>query len=422
MLNKDSIRELAYIVTIDAIEPIIGSDNCEAAVVGGWRVMVRKDTFKAGDIGIYFEIDSHVDTSKPEFAFLEKKHGNIKTQKYTFGGKGNFISQGLIMHPADLNWEVRKTEVEPYEVFAWDGAHPHFPHDESRFVTEILGVTYATSEDNSRKANSVDKYKVMAQRRPNIFKHKWARWFMRRAWGRKVMFFFFGRKKDKRSSWPEWVKKTDEERIQNSPWVLQDENQEWIATEKVDGSSTTFAIRGFGRKRKFYVCSRNVVFDKPDKKCYYDTNIYTEMAEKYNMEKVMGDLLDEYHARDKAIEFLTIQAETYGSGVQKRDYSKPNGEHDMAIFNIIWGFNNGTAPVRLNPIEGRAFAVAHGLPYVPVIGQMTLPNNVDEVLALAGAEPSRLDNGMREGLVFRSLDGAQSFKAVDNNYLLIFHQ
>lgn len=38
-------RELAYVVNIDAIEPIVGSDNCEAAVVGGWKIMVRKDTF-----------------------------------------------------------------------------------------------------------------------------------------------------------------------------------------------------------------------------------------------------------------------------------------------------------------------------------------------------------------------------------------
>ena len=49
MLNKDGVRELAYVVTIDAIEPIVGSDNCEAAVVGGWRIMTRKETFKAGD-------------------------------------------------------------------------------------------------------------------------------------------------------------------------------------------------------------------------------------------------------------------------------------------------------------------------------------------------------------------------------------
>ena len=87
-------RELAYTVKIDDIRPIEGSDNCECAVVGGWNIMVRKNTFKAGDIAVYFEIDSKVPETE-EYAFLALKHYKIKTQKYTFGGKGNFISQRI---------------------------------------------------------------------------------------------------------------------------------------------------------------------------------------------------------------------------------------------------------------------------------------------------------------------------------------
>ena len=54
MLNQDGQRELCYVVKIDAIEPIVGSDNCEAAIVGGWRIMTRKETFKPGNMAIYF--------------------------------------------------------------------------------------------------------------------------------------------------------------------------------------------------------------------------------------------------------------------------------------------------------------------------------------------------------------------------------
>ena len=53
---SDKVRELAYVVKIDAIEPIEGRDRVEAAVVGGWRTMVRKGLFKPGDLGIYIEI------------------------------------------------------------------------------------------------------------------------------------------------------------------------------------------------------------------------------------------------------------------------------------------------------------------------------------------------------------------------------
>lgn len=116
MLNKNGQRELCYVVTIDKIEPITGSDNCEAAVVGGWRIMTRKGTFKPGDLAIYFEIDSKVPETEV-FAFLEKKHYKVKTQKYTFGGKGNFVSQGLLMHPKDFDWDTYTNEEGVYCIF-----------------------------------------------------------------------------------------------------------------------------------------------------------------------------------------------------------------------------------------------------------------------------------------------------------------
>ena len=210
MLNKAGQRELAYLVKIDKIEPIVGSDNCEAAYVGGWHIMVRKGTFKEGDIAIYFEIDSHLDTTIPEFAFLEKKHGNIKTQKYTFGGKGNFVSQGLLMSTADFGWDVvedcDKVIVIDKESFS------HNIEDNSRFLTEKLGVTYSVPEDNKRKSPSLNKYEKMALAHKRLFKKKFIAWLYSKEWGKKLLFVFFGKKKDKRSDWPNWVVKTDEER------------------------------------------------------------------------------------------------------------------------------------------------------------------------------------------------------------------
>lgn len=420
MLNKNGERELAYVVKIDAIEPIVGSDNCEAAVVGGWRVMVRKGTFKPNDLAVYFEIDSKVDTTKPEFAFLEKKGGKIKTQRYTFGGKGLMISQGLLMAPSDFGWTVEEcgdknlSETVYKEIVTNDNVC-HTDFDETRFLTKELGVTYAVEEDNSRKAASVDKYKKMAGRHPNLFKKPWARWMMKRQWGRKVMFFFFGKKKDKKTGWPAWVTKTDEERVQNMPWILNDKSP-WIATEKIDGTSTTFTMRRgkkklIGRdKNEFYVCSRNVVFDKPDKQCYYDSNVYLEMADKYKMEAVLATYLD----TRPEVEWVTIQGETYGEGIQKRDYSLKG--HDFMAFNLIDSVRG-----RWNSVEAKSVCSAYGIPWVPILNEnFILPDTVDELLTIATGE-SICDHGMREGLVFRSQDGTKSFKAVSNEFLLKYH-
>ena len=420
MLNpKTNERELAYVVRIDAIEPITGSDNCEAAVVGGWRVMTRKGTFKVGDLAIYFEIDSKVPETET-FAFLEKKHYKIKTQKYTFGGKGNFVSQGLLMAPSDFGWEVQNGTIFTGKSVGKSANTGEVYYVLGDFLTKDLGVTYASAADMKRKSSSVDKYKKMAARHPKLFKNPIIKKIYKTNFGKKLLFIFFGKKKDKKGSWPAWVVKTDEERIQNLTGAIPEFRKEkWIATEKIDGTSTTFTMRGFGKKREFYICSRNVCFDKPDKndKCYYDTNVYTEMAEKYNIEKVLADMLDS--VKNDGVDFITIQGETYGSGVQKRDYSM-NNERDFMAFNLIFGSNDGFTE-RANPKLMTTILNGYGIPCVPIVDEdFKMPETCDEILA-AAAGASAIDGLPREGLVFRSLDGKRSFKAVDNGFLMSFH-
>ena len=407
MLNKDQERELAYVVTIDGIEPIPGYDRVEHAQVGGWRVIVQKDQFKVGDPAIYFEIDSRVPSDRECFAFLEKRHYKVKTLKMC-----KTLSQGLLMHASDFGWEIHETSEGKVCIFDDEGVN-HYADDESRFLTKKLGVTYADDEDNARKAAPVDKYKKMAQRHPNIFKKPFVHWLMKYKFGRKVMFFFFGKKKDKKNGWPSWVSKTDEERVQNMPWIL-NSTDKWIATEKIDGTSTTFTMkRGKFGKKEFYVCSRNVCFDSIDKPCYYDTNVYWEMAKKYHMYEVLSKMLD-CNPED---EWITIQGETYGAGVQNRDYSIK--DHDFAAFNMIC-----SSCGRLGTIHMKMNMDAYGIPSVPIIEQDIKFTDkfatVEDMLLWAEGD-SKLDGLPREGIVFRTEDGQKSFKAVSNSFLLKYH-
>ena len=412
MLNKDNVRELAYVVKIDNITAIPGYDRVELAHVGGWTIVVGKGEFKVGDPAIYFEIDSQLPEAEPftNMEFLAKKHYKIKTQKMC-----KSLSQGLLMSAANFGWSIIRT-VDG-EAISIKDTNDNLYHidDESRFLTEKLGVTYAVPEDNVRKSGSADKYKKMAQRHSKLFSKQPFRWLMRRNWGKKVLFVFFGSAKDKKTGWPSWVSKTDEERVQNMPWILNDKNP-WIATEKIDGTSTTFTMRKykkfFSTKYDFFVCSRNVVFDKPDKKCFYETNVYTEMAEKYNMEYVLRQLLDNVFTD---AEWVTIQGETYGAGIQKRDYSMDG--HDFRVFNLVVS-NKG----RLGSKEAADIVRSYELEWVPILDDyFILPDTVDELLTTATGK-SVIDGKPREGIVFRYPDGSKSFKAVSNEFLLEFHQ
>lgn len=394
MLNKKGERELAYVVNIDAIEPIVGSDNCEAAVVGGWRIMVRKNTFIPGSIAVYFEIDSKLPETE-QYEFLASKHYKVKTQKYTFGGKGLMISQGLLMSFADLGWEIDQHKV-------------------GDFVTKELGVVYSVADDNKRKV-TVNKYARMKQRNSKLFnKYKWLNKIYNKTWGKKILFFFLGNRRDAKAAfWPDWVVKTDEERVQNLPQLFPPDDTEWFVTEKIDGTSTTFTMKkGKRNKYEFYVCSRNVVFDKPDKQCFYETNVYTQMAEKYKLEEVLHSIL--YKEDNKDLLFVTIQGETYGKGIQQRDYHMDT--IDLKVFNVIFGYKDGRTE-RLNPRLMTNFLAQYNLPCVPILDEhFKLPQTIDEMVAYAEGD-SVVDGDYREGVVLRTYDGVNSFKAVSNFYL-----
>ena len=405
MLNPNTgERELAYVIKIDSIEPIPVRDRVECAKVGGWTIMVRKDQFKPGDLGIYFEIDSKVPAKEP-FMFLEGKHFKIKTQKYKTPN-GQFWSQGLLMAAEDFGWRI----VENGTAMAKENGDSFELGD---FLTKELGVVYADPEDNSRKSkSSVDKYQKMAQRMGKKFSKQPYRWLMKRTWGKKLLFFFYGKKKDSKA-WPGHIaSRTDVERIQNMIWVLQDKNP-FVATEKVDGSSmSVMAEYGKFNKINKYVCSRNVVFENPEQDCYYDTNIYFEAYEKYHLGEKIEQML-----KDLNLPNIAIQMEVYGDGVQKRNYSMNNGERKIAVFHIL--SNNVKMPME-KVVE---LCEKYDLPHVPIIdNNYILPDTIEELQTYVESASSAIDGLEKEGIVFYDKEtGTQYFKFVSPSFLMKYH-
>ena len=178
------------------------------------------------------------------------------------------------------------------------------------------------------------------------------------------------------------------------------------------------------KKRHAIVCSRNVVFNTPEKEKqnYYkdtDGNVYVEMFEKYDINKVLNYILDEH----PDYEFITIQGETYGGTIQKIKYCE---DHRFAVFNYIYK-KKGEAPVRLNPgqmydqIKTINLDLDTNLETVPILGQMTLEGYDCDMLLKYAEGVSEIDKLPREGLVFRDMDGKESFKAVSNSFLEKYH-
>lgn len=376
-------RALAYVVTIDEIKPIEGYDRVEYARTNGWWVVVSKnDNLQVGDRCVYFEVDSKVNDDDERFAFLEKRNYKIKTQKMC-----KVISQGLLM-PLKMFPEIGDVDI-------------------NTDVTDILKITYAVEEDNARKNDDPNaKYKAMAARKPNIFKKPWARWMMRRAWGRKVMFIFFGKKKDNPLGFPSFVSKTDEERVENQPWRISD-GKTYLATEKLDGTSCTYALERKGRNKfEFYVCSRNVRQQDEKQECYHDHNIYWDLAFKYNIEQHLKDFLNQF----PSLKWVCIQGE--GVGFVQGNPLKLK-EDDLYVFNF-----KDSCSGRWSSIDGKVQIEKWGMKWVPILGKVQMPDTMEELKQLATGQSVVNPDVMREGIVYRSLDGSDSFKNVSREYLL----
>ena len=380
-------RALAYIQHVTNIRPIDGADNIEQCNVLGWNLICKKGEFHEGDPCVYIEIDSKV-PEREEFEFLRAKGFKVKTMKL---GKFNCISQGLAM-PQSAFKELAGLS-------------------EGTDVTDILGIKYSVQEDNARKGNGDPnaKYKSMAARHQKIFKKKWARWMMRRSWGRKIMFFFFGKKKDNPRGFPTFVSKTDEERVENQPWRIGD-GKTYLATEKLDGTSCTYALERKGRNKfEFYVCSRNVRQQDEKQECYHDHNIYWDLAFKYNIEQHLKDFLNKF----PQLKWVCIQGEGVGS-VQGNPLKLT--EDDLYVFNF-----KESQTGRWSSIAGAGQVREWGMKWVPILGEVQMPDTMEELKVLATGKSKVNPEVMREGIVYRSLDGSDSFKNVSREYLLKYN-
>ena len=382
-----SERALAHIEQIVDIQPIPDADKIEVATILGWKVVIAKaDNFHIGDKVIYIEIDSKV-PERPEFEFLRDRKFRVRTIRL----RGQY-SQGLIMPMKILGDKDYNIGID---------------------VTKELGITYYIPEDNVRKADKVPKsvrYQSMAARHKNLFKKQPFRWLMKREWGRRILFVFFGKKKDSPKSFPTkfaFVHKTDETRIEAMPWLL-GYDKPLIVTEKLDGTSTTFILERVRKhKYEFWVLSRNIRQFNEDQDCYHDYNIYWAMAKKYNVEEHLREYLEAH----PELSYVCLQGESVGS-VQKNPLKLQ--EDDIYFFNFI-----NSAAGRVSSLIGKEIVESWGMKWVPILDtNFMMPSDMEEFKQMATAKSVVNPKVMREGIVLRDPTCDLSFKNVSREFLM----
>lgn len=333
------MRKLASIRKVITVEDIKNSDYIELVIVDGWKVVSKKGEFKKGDLAVYFEIDSLL-PKREEFSFL----GESTLKKDSEGNEGYLlkskkmrgqVSQGLLL-PIDLFEELINTELE-----------------EGKDLTEILNV---------RKYEKPLPKQLMGKALGPI---------------------------------PGYIKKTDEERIQNlSSEYSELRKIEYYITEKLDGSSITIYKRG----DRIGVCSRNLELIDSEEDIYWSTVKSLRII----------DILS-----NSSLDNIALQGELIGPGINKNRYKLDN--KDIYFFTIydIKESKKVDKDSLINTLSKL------GLKMVPILDQSySLPETIDELLREADGKSQINPSTNREGLVIRSYDSDTSFKVISNKFLL----
>ena len=336
------MRKLATIREITRIDPIVNADAIELATVDGWKVVVKKGEFKIGDHCIYFEIDSWIPADIAPFLFKGRSYKGVEGERLRTVKLRGQISQGLLLPYwgfVDVVNAYHRTRIETGNAFD---------------VTDILGVQLYESPLPTNLAGAI------------------------------------------RGNFPNFVKKTDQERIQNLKKELRDWNANsdlWEVTEKMDGSSMTV----YFRDNEFGVCSRN--FDLKET----EENAFWKMANELNLRESLTNLGEN----------VAIQGELIGPGIQGNKYalSKP-----MFLVFDVYDIDKGS----YLPSSERKFVVRElNLKEVPCAGMRSIFGmSIEDLLSMAEGKSVLNNKSDREGLVFKRADGSTSFKSISNKWLL----
>lgn len=375
-------RKLASIRRIDKVIKHPNADSLEICQVGGWKVVTKMNEFSEGDLAVYFEVDSFLPMEK-EFEFLRKssykKMGDLEGFRLKTIRLRQELSQGLLLPLSILEKDDEmKIGISKQP---WGDQLQLGPYDDAIVIEEGADVT---------------EYMCVLKYEPPIPAE------------------LSGKVK---GGFPGFIRKTDEERIQNMTGHFERmKTEKYYVTEKLDGSSATY----YFRDGVFGVCSRNLELadpgefipgtvlcddgvERPKKE-----NTFWKVAKELFIEEKLGTLDQNY----------AIQGELIGEGIQGNPYRIKG--HTVRIFNV---FNIDTQEY-LGLEEMREFldkinVDSNPIEMVPIIFEdYTLPETIEEILSQAEGK-SVLNSGTeREGIVIRNRDKSISFKAISNNFLL----
>ena len=376
------MRNMAYVVTVNDVKPIVGKDRIEYVSFkeNDYSVIAQKG-LKTNDKVVYIEVDSILPVDE-KFEFLRSRCFKDSLNGFLIKAMkmNGLYSFGIVFKPSNLGLDASELKSK-------------------QDLTDTLGVRkYEPIEDRSPVENKLPPLKKR-------IKSLLMRYSLTRPIGRKLFV-----KSLEKEDFPTWlIPKSDEDNLANNPeWFEKYKNTDNYITVKMEGKSVTcyFEDKKFlwFKKSIFKVFGRNV-----------------PLTEKKELEffKSIGDKIKNSH--------VILQGEYCAPHVQRGIYK--NGSH-FYIYKIRDLLTNQYYTYE----QMQNFASAHGLELVPLVDKKLsdfesiedIYNFADRLYFKEGDISKIITNKSKftknhEGIVVRSNDinkNNWSFKVKSREYQL----
>jgi len=367
MENNNSV---CYMATINEIKPIVGADNIELAVVGGWNCITQKGVQKVGDVVIIATTDAVIpEALSDEIGVTNylRKGGRVRTVKL----RGTY-SECLIIPDKYLHgratigdWDLK------------DGSDCMHIFNIFKYEPPVKMVQLSNGK------------KIRYQINPNFH-----------------VYYKFPNLKNV----PDMFTEEDEVEITRK---IHGTNARYGIVKKIrlsfwDGVKHFF---GFGSKWDWYefVVGSHNVEKGSDSNGFYDTNVWYDIEKKYDIKAKLW----EYVKMNPNIgDGVTLYGEIYGGGIQK------NYEYGLTEIEFV-GFDVKEDGEYLSPINA-TLMIKHqlDLPYVEILHFGNWSQEVQDKFVFNNFIPGT--KVPEEGIVIKHLTGARekTAKVINPDYLI----
>lgn len=357
------MRQLATVRRINDLLPIEGADLIMTAVIDGWNVVVKKDEFKVNDLCIYFEIDSFLPDGHDAWQHLVEKHPRI------FEG-----ARGHRLKTVRLRGQVSQGFAAPVNKFINDFIDSD--EDEGQEISEYFFV----GNDLSALLN-IKKYETPI---PSELAGK------------------------VHGNFPSCIPRTDQQRCQNIGYIIFTENAEsrYERSMKMDGASFT----GYRNGDHTGVCSRNWELSLHEEnasnslvRMFVDSNLQNVLLSYGKNYAIQGELMGPaiQANREQLSKIQLFVFDIYD--IDNTCYLEPDRRKE--VLEELYDHGLDTTMVVHSPV----------LAYDVTLGELGI-SNVAELLK--SADGPSIKHPVKEGDVYKRMDGKFSFKVISNLYLL----